>query len=270
MVDELAIISRAVDQYLPSHVFALFSGGHDSLCATHLAAQHPSFTGVVHINTGIGIQETRIFVRETCAEHHWPLREYHPDSNFEQMCIEKGFPGPASHRWMYIKLKERPLCQLIRETADPKDRRRKIVFVHGGRRAESARRKIGLAGEIETDRKHPSPRVVWVAPIIEWEAEQKRIYMAEHKLRPNLVTETLCMSGECLCGAFAKPGELAEIRKFYPAAAAEIDRIAALVKDAGQHHIWGTRPGKRKHPDQLDLPLCYSCEAKADRASAEE
>jgi len=264
MTDELAIIDRAVNEHNPSEVFGLFSGGHDSLCACHIAAQHPSFSGCVHINTGIGIEQTRQFVRDTCAEQGWPLREYHPTEKYEDICIKHGFPGPAGHRYMYIKLKERCLRQLLRDTRDPENRRRKIAFICGTRRAESSRRKMGMSGEIKTGQPNPSPRVVWVSPIIDWVSEDKRLYMEKHKLRANQVTDTLCMSGECLCGAFAKENELEEIRRFYPDAAAEIDRISLLVKEAGEHHVWGTRPGKRVHPDQLELPLCFSCEAQAE------
>ena len=52
--EALAVIDAAVREYRPSHLFALFSGGHDSLTATAITAQHPRFTAAVHINTGIG------------------------------------------------------------------------------------------------------------------------------------------------------------------------------------------------------------------------
>lgn len=57
----LAVLDEAIETHDPSHVFALFSGGHDSLTATALTAKHPRFTAAVHINTGIGIEETRDF-----------------------------------------------------------------------------------------------------------------------------------------------------------------------------------------------------------------
>ena len=41
-------------------------------------------------------------------------------------------------------------------------------------------------------------------------------------------------------------------------------------KLANTHHTWGTRPGKRVHPDQGDLPLCWSCEAKAEQTTKKE
>src|SRR4249920_2790823 len=103
MSDRHAGTSAAILEHRPSHVFALFSGGHDSLCSTHLASQWPEFTAAVHVNTGIGIQETRTFVRDTCREHGWPLLEYHPDAKtYEDLVREKGMPrGPKSHNTMY-------------------------------------------------------------------------------------------------------------------------------------------------------------------------
>ena len=87
--------------------------------------------------------------------------------------------------------------------------------------------------------------------------------MKQHDLPVNPVVLKLCMSGECLCGAFAQPGELDVVRGFYPEAAREIDRIAEKVKAAGKHHEWGTRPARAAKPNR-QLPLCFSCEAKYD------
>lgn len=252
----LDIIAEAVEEYKPSHVFGLFSGGHDSLCACHIASQHPAFSGCVHINTGIGIEETREFVRDTCRQFDWPLKEYHPPMTYEELVIERGFPGPAMHWKMYQRLKERCLRQLRREHGTP---RQKIAFISGRRRQESDRRMANCNDAIEMD-----GRTIWINPIIEWNANDKHRYIAEHSLPKNPVVEKLCMSGECLCGAFAKPGELDEIRFWYPRAAAEIDRIAEKVKAAGMHHVWGTRPPKDDPGQELMpfLPLCTSCQFK--------
>ena len=70
-------------------IYGMFSGGHDSLCAAALASLHPLFAGAIHINTGIGIEETREFVRDTCERHFWPLHEIHaPEGKYEQMVLE--------------------------------------------------------------------------------------------------------------------------------------------------------------------------------------
>jgi 3'-phosphoadenosine 5'-phosphosulfate sulfotransferase (PAPS reductase)/FAD synthetase len=262
------IISEAIERYNPSHVFGLFSGGHDSLCACHVASQHPRFDGCIHIKTGIGIKETREFVQDTCKRFGWPLHVYHPMDSYEDLVIDQGFPGPGMHWKMYDRLKERCLRHVLRECRDPTDRRRKIAFVSGVRRKESVRRMINIGiNPITTGLKNPSPRIVWANPLIDWDGDDKRRYMDANDLPHNRVVELLCMSGECLCGAFAQPGELEMIRSFYPAAAEEIDRIAVNVKAAGKHCVWGTRPpGTRNKPDprQMELPLCWSCEAKGN------
>lgn len=254
---ELGIITEAVEQYNPSHVFGLFSGGHDSLCACHIASRHPSFSGVIHLNTGIGVQETRDFVYQTCKDLGWPLKEYFPPESYESMVTEYGFPGPGQHSSMYIRLKERALRQVLREHGS---RSQKIVFITGVRQQESVRRMGTISGSIV---KGPSPsgRAIWVAPIIYWDAHDKHEYIEAYQLPKNQVVEILCMSGECLCGAFAKPGELEYIRKFYPDTAAEIDRITAKVEAVGKPCKWGERPSKA-NKNSINLPLCTSCEFK--------
>src|SRR5215510_12342595 len=95
----LEVIEQAVLEYQPACVLGLFSGGHDSVTSTHIAAQHPAFRGVLHVNTGIGIEETREYVRQVCRDQGWPLIEEH--------AMEKGLPGgPIDHGIMYQRLKD--------------------------------------------------------------------------------------------------------------------------------------------------------------------
>lgn len=260
----LEIVAEAIETYNPTHVFGLFSGGHDSLCANHIASQHPRFSGCVHINTGIGIDETREYVRETCRRFGWPLKEYRPPVSYEELVIDQGFPGPAMHWKMYQRLKERCLEAVMREHGE---RRRKLVFVSGRRAQESVRRMANCKEAIEMGPK-PSTRAIWCNPIIAWNGCDKNRHIAAHDLPRNPVVELMCMSGECLCGAFAQPNELDEIRLFYPRAAAEIDRIADKVRAAGKHCVWGTRP-PTDDPNQTEFPfgpMCHSCAAKRERA----
>ena len=70
-----SVLDRVFVEHQPIALYAMFSGGHDSLVAAHLAAQHPRFTACVHIDTGIGIEQTREFVHETCHRQGWPLVE---------------------------------------------------------------------------------------------------------------------------------------------------------------------------------------------------
>ncbi len=160
----MSALDDAIRDHAPSHVFALFSGGHDSLTSTAVAAKHPRFTAAVHINTGIGIEATRDFVRDTCREQGWPLLELHPDAKtYRDLVIENGMPaGPKAHNTTYYWLKQRQVRRLVREhKTGPRDR---IALVTGIRAAESERRMASVMAQ-------PVHRIgaqVWVNPILDW------------------------------------------------------------------------------------------------------
>jgi len=80
----------------------------------------------------------------------------------------------------------------------------------------------------------------------------------------NEVSQKLHMSGECLCGAFAKPDELEQIRFWFPDMAAEIDQLEADVRAAGHKEPfcrWGHGQGK---PTEKTGKLCTSCDLQLD------
>ncbi len=256
--EEADVITRAVAEHSPSSVWALFSGGHDSLCSTHVAAQHPSFSGVVHVNTGIGIEETREFVRETCREHGWPLKEYHPDKKtYEMLVAEKGMPrGPQSHNTMYYWLKQRQIRRLV---ADHKqgtfDR---VGLVTGIRVKESGRR---MESTISVPVRRNGAQL-WINPILTWTKPDCNAYIEAHGLERNHVSDVLHRSGECLCGALADHTEIMMIDQFYPAAGAEIHRLEDVARRRGLACKWAyAPPAAYPSQEQFDLELCTSCEA---------
>jgi len=237
-------IETAIEQYQPRHIFALYSGGHDSGSVTHFAATvlGDRLSGVVHVNTGIGIPETREHVRKTCADFGWRLLEYKATENtkadgtpapmiYEDIVAKHGFPGPSSHRYMYQWLKERQLDRLCR------DHKGGHVMMISGVRAQESTRRMGNAEPIK---RHG--RKIWVAPFVDMTALECREYMTANHVPKNPVKEYLHMSGECLCGAFAHKGELAEIEMWYPESAAEIKRIQQRVIDAGFPWGWEDQP----------------------------
>lgn len=248
------IVSGAVKRYGPRGIVGMFSGGHDSLCATHIASQHPAFRGAAHMNTTIGIEATREFVRRVSMERQWHLREYRPPVSYREIVLKHGFPGPGGHLFMYTRLKERCVRQLMRELQHrPGDR---VGLVTGVRLAESARR-MGHVRPVKTE-----GGKLWVAPILNWTDDDKLEYMVFHGLPRNPVVDQLCMSGECLCGAFASPGEIAIIEAAFPAAAAEIRALEADARVAGVHAKWGTRPSTKRVGREKAGPMCHSCESR--------
>lgn len=259
------IIRSAQELYKPLATYALFSGGHDSLCATHASMQTGLVDAVVHINTTIGIPETREFVQKTCKRQGWPLIEKFPPRDYRSIVKEFGFPGPGFHGLPYARLKDRCIQRLVADNRQGKPGC--VLFLTGCRRQESSRR-MGNAKVID-DRERKSAGRVWAAPIVNWAGADKHTYMEKHGLERNPVYDFLCMSGECLCGAFAAPGEFRQIEMFYPHVAEKIRDIEREAQEAGVHAKWGTRPPRKPEPNQTDLedyagPMCWSCAAKIE------
>jgi len=255
-----AVLNEAIEQYSPSQVFGLFSGGHDSLASTSIVAKHPRFTAAVHINTGIGIEETRKFVRSTCKEQGWPLIELRAKEDcgqdYRELVLEYGFPGPGHHYKMYGRLKERCLELLLRTRK--RHRRDRLVFTSGCRSQESSRR-MGHVEPIQNIKR--SPCVVWVAPIHDWSKSDCVEYIESEGLPQNQVVRYMHMSGECLCGAYAHPGELAEIEMWYPKTAAKIKALEKEVRQRGHDRGWEERPTpRRKASSRIPAQsLCTRC-----------
>ena len=256
----LDVLTEAVSEHQPTALFAMFSGGHDSLVTTHITARHPAFTAVVHLNTGIGIEETREFVRATCAEQGWPLLEKTPPRmTYEDICQRFGMMGgPKGHEVMYHRLKGESLNILVAETKT--HRHDRIVLSTGVRSAESARRM-----RLHKDAIRRDGVKVWVNPILKWTSQEVNAYIEDHGLRRNEVVDKLHRSGECLCGSFARPGELDEIAFWYPEVADRIRRMEKQCFDAGLPWNWGSARSPIPHKDQTSfLDLCQSCQTKWD------
>ncbi len=264
------LIASAIDEYVTrtghelAGVVTLYSGGNDSTVLAHLMRQHSTHHG--HANTGIGIERTRQFVRETSAAWGIPLLErcapLEADS-YRTLVLERGFPGPGQHFKMFQRLKERALRE-IRRLLVTNGRQQRVLFVAGRRRSESARRST----IVELER---VDSVVWVSPLADWTKLDLNTYrlMAARRGDPvpvNEVTNLAHMSGECLCGAFAKRGELEELEYWFP------DDIAAIraleVELEHRHDIpaerrrwgWGAYRDDPPSPSSTTGRLCSSCE----------
>jgi predicted subunit of tRNA(5-methylaminomethyl-2-thiouridylate) methyltransferase len=267
--DAFRILDDARREHFAEHEMAgavvLFSGGNDSTVLAHLMRPHASH--FAHCNTGIGVEATRQFVRDVSADWGMTLLEFSPDAGdrFEDLVADQGFPGPGHHFKMYQRLKERSLRK-VRRALVTDGRTQRVLFIAGRRRQESKRRQH--IPEVERE-----GSVVWVSPLANWTDDDMTNYRkandTPHSRVPrNEVTDHLHMSGECLCGAFAKEGEYDLLNLFYPEVTAEIDRLAELAKANGvrpDRCRWGWGALASFDPNQLELdlgPLCSSCEWK--------
>lgn len=274
------MLDQIVKQYNPRYIISMFSGGHDSLVATHIASKHPNFSFALHINTGIGIEQTREFVRHTCSEWNIELREYKATENtkadgspdpvyYENLVLDYGFPGPHGHQMMYNKLKERQLRRVMRDLK--LKRSDKVVLVTGVRSQESMRRLRNIKDPLQIDGKK-----LWVAVIHDYSKRQVNDYIQQNNLTRNPVVDMLHMSGECLCGAFAHKGELDEIKFWFPDMGAYIEDLERRVIDAGFPWGWeqgpptwwkGVKHGQKFLPGGFEEMLCMSCNKDYEHAN---
>lgn len=280
MIGLIASAHRALDEAIESEIVlqdkqlagicCLYSGGGDSTVLAHLFSN--SLTHFIHCNTGIGVEQTREFVRDTASSWRIPLIEpVATGANSYTSLImgdsewKGGFPGPASHNVMFQRLKERGLRTARNSlVADP--RKRRVIFLAGRRSEESARRKFRTGtGELRSVERQGS--IVYVSPLLGWTKLDMNAYRMMHPGMPhNEITDLLHMSGECLCGAFAKEHELEQLSSWPQTlpAADSIRRLEAMVRGSGRfpevrcHWGWGWA---KDRPDMVGL-LCHSCGAR--------
>ena len=264
--DPEGILRAVLEEHEPVAVFACFSGGHDSLVSTHWTMENaPLMTDVpvrvLHINTGIGIEETRHFVRQTCAGYNWPLWERKAkEGEYEDFVRVHGFPGPGQHARMYQRLKQRVVEAVLREVKQDQPRSARVLFVTDIYAAESQVR----AGYQRAVSKRWAD--VWCNPFY-WKPHAFfRRYMEDNSLPQSEVKRRYGHSGECLCGAFADYGERRLLQRHYPAAFERIAKLEGEVRAKGMPWGWAD-PGPpptwhaEKH-GQLPLdfrPLCHGC-----------
>lgn len=260
------IVAKAIEIYDPVAIFVGFSGGNDSRAILHWMMNNVPGCRPFHINTGIGIERARVYVRETCKRYGWDLEEIRAKEDcgqdYDELCMKHGFPGPAGHQFMYRRLKDRCIDELLRRAKKGHPRHRKVLIATGIRNDESEIR-MGYAGrEINNHRAQ-----VWVNPIYWWQKEYRDSYNAQSGIPENPVATALGMSGECGCGAYAHPGELERWRKVDPEFGARIDALQERLLAKGFTWGWeGHPPAGGYNKDQIPLfahPLCVGCEKSA-------
>jgi 3'-phosphoadenosine 5'-phosphosulfate sulfotransferase (PAPS reductase)/FAD synthetase len=282
------ILREALAAYPIVGTYWLFSGGNDSVIVGHIL--RGLYDAVLHVNTGTGIPQTTQHVRDVARQWGITLHELHPQDTYDDLVMGKvlartgpnagkravwrGFPGPAGHKVMYRHLKDEPLMAFRRSIVGTEGRTKKVIYLGGMRWAETDRR-FRNAEAIDQD-----GAIVWVSPLVHWTDEHMREYRARHRCQEqhdhaehrlcfpgalplNPVTEHLHMSGECLCGAFAKPGELEEIAFFYPEVAEHLRALEQQAAAAGiPQCAWGEKPPGADAVTPAGR-LCSSCTVPA-------
>ena len=136
---------------------------------------------------------------------------------------------------MYNQLKAESVAAMRRDFV-VNSRRDRVIFLTGIRRDESKRRKNRPIVEVKGSE-------IWVNPFINWTKLDLSNYRNMFDVPRNEVSDLLHMSGECLCGAFAKSDELDEVRLWFPDVAAQIDdlerKVSADDTIDDKYCVWG-------------------------------
>jgi hypothetical protein len=239
-----------------------------SLTATHWAMNNVPGCQVAHIDTGIGIPGTQAFVRETCEREGWPLTVIRAKEDcgqdYDKIVLKYGFPGPSQHIRMYAQLKERGVRKLVR---DVKQKPRDKVMLLTGICHEDSSNRSGYGDSLITF----NGAQMWVNHMYWTGKSWLYHYLASTGMPRNPVSVELGMSGECLCGAFASPGELALVKRICPETGERIERLQREVCAAGHTWGWEEHPPKRRDDEltaDLFQPMCRHCLKSEPRAAA--
>lgn len=268
--EALGILREAISRFGPRAVYVMFSGGNDSRTVASIV--HPylrdvwTYKGAALMDTGIALQEAHANVAAFASRIGCSLTVVRTPASYERAVREHGFPGAAQHTMMYRLLKERAIRILTRKAKAL--RRDKVMLVSGVRQQESKKRML-LTDPVQVDDAR-----VWVNPCFYWTTEERDSFMETRGIERNPISGKICgSSGDCLCGAMAEEGELADLDFWYGDDPA-VQRIHALqeeVRNMGVPCKWGHKPnGKPPRSRRTNRPmfLCVGCEAKAERTVA--
>lgn len=213
-------IQEIVENYKQKAVYALFSGGDDSLVMAYLASHHPLFKGVIFANTLTGDKETVEYVRKTSKTMGWNYYETKPDihNRYPAILATRGVPNPQMHAEVFGRLKGKPWDKMRTQLARKnKCKRTEILFVTGIRKAESTKRMQTVTLEKVYLNKNGSLRSVWGAPICDLQRSDLEDVFAQAKdLSRNMHAYKFGASRECGCKATEGTQDPILEKQFYP------------------------------------------------------
>lgn len=253
------ILREAIEQFAPTHIVSMVSGGKDSAASDQVARElGAKIDFVMHGNTRCGIPQTTDFVRD----HYGRLGEYveaDAGTAYEDYVLRKGFfgKGIGAHGFSYRVLKAAPFRKAISKHIRQGKRGIRVLFLNGARKDESENRQKHL----RTYRRDPaSPGNIWVNLIHDWDHETRDRYLENRATPINPVATQLCRSGECMCGTMQTQQERWEAAAIYPEWGAWLSSLEAEVR-ARHGFGWGEPFPTPQDTRQGDLfqPMCKDC-----------
>jgi len=226
-------VEEFVERYKVKNVVCCFSGGKDSLVATHLT--HESLRGwggrvfVVTVDTTVMLPPAIPFVEKVAGEYGWDLHILQPEKTFWVYAPRKGSPT-IRRRWCCYWLKLKPIYDFVKRLNTPRSN------ITGMRRQESIRRRdfqqIFFIREAWCINFHP---------LIDWSDQQVDAYIKHHNL-PEPPWYRLGVKETCMCGAYSYPKEMMIVRSLFPDFFQQFIELERKFKKGGTAFYFHDRP----------------------------
>lgn len=259
------ILRDAIDQFSPTHIVSMVSGGRDS-AASHAVAEElgVKIDLIIHGNTRCGIPQTSEWVEDVYGRKAPDFTVADAGTAYEDYVLRKGFfgKGIGAHAFSYRVLKAQPFRKTVSRLIRQGKRGIRILLLNGARKDESENRQKHL----NVYRRDPaSPGNIWCNIIHDWSAEDRDRYLASRQVPINPVAQQLCRSGECMCGTMQTAGERLEAAALYPEWGNWLDGLEAEAKRL--HGFgWGDPFPKPRDTRQAEMfqPMCRDCVGASD------
>lgn len=229
-------------------LYALVSGGKDSLTTAQVLHEAGKLEACVALETGISTPDWKEFVMRVCEERGWPLEFYSTDYSYEQFVMQYGFPGPSKHNWTMRYLKGRAIRAFKRQHPY-------AILASGVRSGESDKRAISTkpVGQWEG--------VPILAPIYDWSTDEVWEFFYDRGFERAPAYSTLQISGDCLCGAYAGEDEPAAVKYWYPAIWKRFEDLGTAIKEKFPTRCeWGCGWKNKRKPQTLgEQMICVEC-----------
>lgn len=228
--------------------YGLLSGGKDSTSMCQVLHEAGKLEACVALETGLATPDWKEFVIKLCEERNWPLEFYQTNESYESLVSKYGFPGPTKHSWFMRYLKGRAVAQF-------KKYRPRAILASGVRQDESVKRFANVR-----------PVGIWegvptLAPIFDWTTEETWAFFRDRGFERAPAYSTLQISGDCLCGAYAREGEFEALKFHYPETGKFLTELGESIQNKHpQRCEWGwgwKQPIKKK--TEIENFLCVEC-----------
>jgi 3'-phosphoadenosine 5'-phosphosulfate sulfotransferase (PAPS reductase)/FAD synthetase len=207
-------------------IFALFSGGRDSLTTLHLSKKVSKHLGVelsaVHVDTTVSTPGNLEYVKEICRRLRVKLITLRPSYDFFSLVSRWGFPT-VTRRWCCYHLKIEPLKTFFKNVDTSK------ALIVDGIRAEESWRRRGFPKLA----RHRHFNCLNYHPIFEWTREDVLKYIKVHNLRENPLYSKLPRVTECWCTAFKTVRQFTVLKREWPELFDKFVEAEANLKTGG-------------------------------------